>query len=233
MEYYILYYSSQSKEIGSSFPQVGTIHKKGFDGELLNKRKELPERFCFPDFKLENRAKLTDLLSSSTMLFPAQILLSNKFFDIIKDFTAPYFQTFETRVIDKKGLRLPYKIMHQYQHMDDYIDYNKTVFELTSYDFTVSPPASEKREFQVESFEEFEFFNQSYKGSKCIKHLHLAVGNIQYDHFRTILGNLWVINEHVAKALIQEKITGLSIIPLKQGEDFCSESVVKKAQKQG
>lgn len=223
-----------SKVIGSAFPQVEGLYSNEFPYVDTSSflRKKITQPIKFPPFKLKYRAKLTDLLSCNITLFPSQALISPKFLKILINFISYEFQIFDVIVIDKQGNHLPYKIIHQYQHKNDYVDYSKTVFELTSYDFTVSPPTSEKREFQVGSFEEFEIFNRSHKKSTtCAKKFYLKEDSIQLDFFTIIGPSIWVINERVAEALIQEKITGLSIIPLKQGEDFCSESVVKKAIK--
>ncbi|MCB0584853.1 MAG: hypothetical protein KDD06_05945 [Phaeodactylibacter sp.] len=231
MKYFILYHSPDHKEIGSAFPQAKSLYSKHFVYAPLSpyQKKKVPNEFRFPEYKLEGKAKLTDLLSSSTLGLPINVLVSPKFLKILENFTSPGFQTLEAKVLDKKGNTLPYQIIHQYQQMNHYVDYSKTILELTTYDFTVSPPASTKKEFQAKNFAELEATIQSAKGSFCVKNFHLREEIIQFDHFALIFPNVWIVNNKLAEALKASNITGICLIPLHPGENFCKESLPKKA----
>ena len=234
MKYFILTYTTDTKEKGSVYPQVKVLERGSHD-LVLNQYndKELPKEVRFPTFKLEYKAKLTDVLSSSVLGRSTNILASPSVVEVLSTFNLPKHQVFDTSVLNKKGERIPYIVIHQYFHSDvDYIDYQRSqYFRITGYDFTVDPYTIKGEEVDVDSWEEIINITQSKKGSICGRSIYLKESDISYDAFLLRNPNAWVINEEVADKLNEKKITGIAMVPLRPGENFCEENIVTKAQK--
>ena len=231
MNYYILTNSANSKEIGATFPQakIANMYKKSDYTEY--RISEIPATETMPTFRIQYQAKMTDLLTEVPLGFPKNALISLRLCDVLIQFKSPSYQILDTIVIDKKNKPIPYKILHQYKWMDEYLDCSKTIFELTTYDFSVTHYTSKVAEFQVSHYDEIHELNQMRKGSISIKKMYLKKDAINYDFFTLSNPNIWVVNENVAMALKNAMITGIALIPIADGESFCGEDVVSKAQK--
>lgn len=80
--------------------------------------------------------------------------------------------------------------------------------------------------FQATSYEEV----RSQKGTDAYS-LYLRE-NIEWDSF-ILAGppSLWMVNQKVADALHEAKITGICLIPFHQGENFVDDNIVLKAER--
>ena len=236
MKYFILTHTQDGATSGSAYPQVDAT----YPGEIIRleiykySNRPLPDNTRFPDFKLKYRAKLTDVLTAVSSDSVFNILMSPKCLHVLSQFKLTAYQVFDATVIDKKGNRLPYKMVHSHEPKDnDYVDYALThYFLVTGHDFSVTPYITIGEDINVNSIEELHGVVHARKrGSVCAKALYLKEDKIAHDAFPLRNPMAWVVNEKVADALIGARITGIALIPLSQGEDFCAESIAIKAQK--
>lgn len=235
MKYFILTHTQDGSTSGSAYPQVDAT----YPGEIIRleiykySNRPLPNNTRFPDFKLKYRAKLTDVLTAVSSDSVFNILMSPKCLNVLSQFNLTAYQVFDAPVIDKKGNKLPYKIVHSHEPKDnDYVDYALTrYFLVTGHDFSVSPYITIGEDINVNSIEELHGIVHTRKGSVCAKSLYLKEDKITHDAFPLRNPMVWVINEKIADALTDAGITGIALIPLSAGENFCEEPTAIKAQK--
>lgn len=233
MKYYILYYSFKKQEVGSANFQAEKFDKYAYIDWSSYINKPFPENYIFPKYKLVYRAKMTDLLKIMSLGIPGNAFISPKMSAVLEQFKAPPYQLIEAvELLNKKKEWCTYKILHQYIQKNEYVDYSKTFFERTVVTkLSVSNFTTQKEHLQFASFEELRQAIQAKKGNINVKALYLDKEKIKEDFFMLNLPYIWVVNEKVAAALQQAEMTGLALIPLEDGENFCDESVVRKANR--
>lgn len=103
MNYFKLNYSINSEIIGKTYPQsqnfnsVLDIHSPLF---VWNNEVPLPENVYIPNLFLDQKAKFTDLISSSSIRYP---LVSKKLYDCITSFNHNLIKFYQTKLILKSS----------------------------------------------------------------------------------------------------------------------------------
>lgn len=124
MKYYKLIHSDTPKSVGI-FPQIisyYTKYNKLTLDDKINLRIDVFKKFDkeLPYFKLDKKAKLTDILS--VVLFIAHISLVNeKLLKILKEFNLFKFQAIPITVIDKNELLHSYTAINPMEYHDEYL----------------------------------------------------------------------------------------------------------------
>lgn len=177
-----------------------------------------------PNFKLEHRAKVTDLLNTGS--WASARLISKRFYECLCSFNAPSLKAFSTNVIDRKNNSYPYYMLMQCGQFD-IVDYNRSIFRGIK-EMIIKENGFEyvHEDFKANNFEDM----RDRKGIGAVK-LYIK-DDIQWDFF--MLGNtpfLWMVNEKVAEALRAANITGICLIPFQQGDDFVNDDLVSKAMR--
>lgn len=184
----------------------------------------IPEDIKVPNFKLEHRAKVTDLLNTGS--WASARLTSKRFYECLCGFHTPSFKAFPTYVIDRKKNSHPYYMLMQSGQFN-IVDYNRSVFRGIK-EMIIKENGFEYvyEDFKATNFEDM----RDRKGIGAVK-LYIK-DDIQWDFF--LLGNtpfLWMVNEKVAEALRAAHITGICLIPFQQGDDFVNDDLVSKAMR--
>lgn len=186
----------------------------------------IPEDIKVPNFKLEYRAKLTDLIKHGGSFSTAFLLLSQRLMETLIPFQIPAYRVFPTCVMDRKNNSHPYFMLMQNGQFD-IVDYSRSIFR------GIKEMIKKENGFEY-VYEDFKANNfedrRERKGIGAVE-LYLKE-DIQWDFF--LLGNapfLWMVNEKVAEALRVAKITGICLIPFQQGDDFVNDDLVSKAMR--
>ncbi|MEL6971443.1 MAG: hypothetical protein AAFZ63_20700 [Bacteroidota bacterium] len=236
MKYFILTHSSNSKVVGRA-ASLATVLEDGVMGAYLDfsafYRTLVSKEVVLPKYQLARSAKKTDLLARITGLtLPFYGVISEKFLRILNDgFKYPESQFLPFSIVDASGKPLEYFLFHQYVFMDEYIDFTKSKFSRTTYDFSQNPPAKSVVAFQVNDARELRSKIENQKGTVSTQALFLDKKNIVHDFFAISRPYCWIVNEHLAERIRQENITGVVLIPLSQGADFSVEDIVTMAKK--
>ncbi|MFM9947164.1 MAG: hypothetical protein ACKV1O_04430 [Saprospiraceae bacterium] len=225
MNWYLVSYTTSHKIAGSVVPQADVLWSPETPFVDLSPylHNPVPHQLKIPTIKLKYRAKLTDLISANLENLPAYTIISKKFFQLLLNFHTPRFQSFEMAAIDKKNIHHPYHFFMQNSPQYDLADYSRSVFSRM-----VKNESGQyvHENFQATSYEEV----RSQKGTHAYS-LYLRE-NIEWDSF-ILAGppSLWMVNQKVADALREAKITGICLIPFHQGENFVDDDIVSKAQR--
>lgn len=231
MNLYHLGISLDKKISGSVHPHVVSDQNCYFDYEEYSKAMggRIRDDFQFPTFHLAKRAKMMDIFASAVANTPMNPIVSYSFLEVLLKLNTPEFQIFDTSIRDKQGGIHPYKILSQYNRVNEAIDYSKTVFEHALHRYGKGVEYSvTKHDFQVNNFEEIQKYRALHGGNVCAKSLYFDKEKIQYDIFLTNIPLMWVATEKAKEAFEESKIIGPVFVPLIQGEEFCVEGVVDK-----
>ena len=115
--------------------------------QLISEWKRYNTSLFSLEFSLKKKAILTDLLSTTAGPY-ADLLISSKFKDLISDCKIMGHQYFKAMVNTKKGVQA-YFFLHLCQpDLVNYIDYKKTLFYETEWEFYKAP-------IYIESYEHY------------------------------------------------------------------------------
>lgn len=229
MNWYILRHSMNSKVMGSALIQVRGLHSAEIpyrDDIAKYLYEPIPGNIKVPNFKLEYRAKLTDLIKHGGDFDTACLLLNQRLLEILTLFHTPTQRVFPTCVIDRKNNSHPYYMLMQNGQFD-IVDYNRSIFRGIK-EMIIKENGFEYvyEDFKANNFED----RRDRRGIGAVE-LYIR-DDIKWDFF--LLGNtpfLWMVNEKVADALQTVNITGICLIPFQQGDDFVNDDIVSKAMR--
>lgn len=225
MNWYILGRTTNYAITGTASPQAKGLYSPKAPYRLdLGKflYEQAPDELKIPSYKLEHRAKLTDLVQGDNTTFPGHTLISKMLLECLFTFRSPGFQKIPTVVIDKKDSQHPYFFFMQFPQFD-LVDYSRSIFSRIT-DMVNGQYSYE--DFQATSFEDVRA--KKGVGAKAI----FMKENFDFDFFiLPAFPFLWMVNEKIADALREAKITGICLIPFHQGENFVDDNIISKAQR--
>lgn len=204
-----MYYKIENKtdsEVGNIFPQVSCInhqlaHAIHFD-EFVSFDQEL-------SFQLQSKAKLTDVLSQAS-ISACGILISERFSDIISNYTLANHRLYRALVTDHKGKYHKYFWLHFVDNELKFsVNYSKSTFYWTRSTFR-------KGILELDSYEQY-LKLKSENGSLWGVDIDTVVLNRSkyqnLDMISCIPFDIGVyLNETLKENLENEKITGINFI---------------------
>lgn len=161
------------------------------------------------EFSLNKKALLTDLLSKIAG-FNTDLLISEKFKNVISDCNIMQHQYFDATVNTKKGPQT-YFLLHLCQpNLVNYIDYKNTVFYETEWCFYKCP-------ISIDSYEHYiSLKSKDKKTSFGVKIEKLVMGkdfDRSMDMFYILpFDSSIYISERMKKIIEENKITGIKIV---------------------
>ncbi len=229
MKYYILRHSMSSRVMGSALIQAHGVYSNEVpyrDDITKYLYETIPEDIQVPNFKMEYRARLTDLIKHGGSFTSAFLLISQKLLEILTPFHTPKYSVFPTYVIDRKNNSHPYYMLMQNGQFD-IVDYDRSVFR------GIKEMVIKENGFEY-VYEDFRAKNfEDQRDRKGIGSVALYIKeDIEWDFFLLAAPLfLWMVNEKVAEALRAVNITGICLIPFQQGDDFVNDDLVSKAMR--
>jgi hypothetical protein len=206
-QFYRIGYQS-SGEIGRTYPQSQSFDSKipvDSPNHLWMVDGKLDSIVYIPDSILHKKAKLTDLVSSSPIMYP---IISDKLKDILQPKREEKIQFLPTYVITNSE-KIPYWLMNAYAYDYDLIDFKKTI--INQYDVS----GKIIKTLKVKNAEELQTLLSVIKNTKDylqIDNLTL-VDNISEDFFfinHTGFGSKYFLSEKLMKEIILAEITGIT-----------------------
>jgi len=186
------------------------------------------------DFVLNSKAQATDLLES-VEISSDYLCVSPKFYEILQAHNLPEHQHFDAKVRWKKDILIYHFLNFSFRLTwddNDIIDLGKTKFFSKRNEpfLQALPPTAEEGimgEFQVESWSEFHSIrkkkenNDTHKIILPLNTLYVKNKNfLELDLFPLTFKNIgkssfrFVVSEKLAKAIIDNKISGVEVEPL-------------------
>lgn len=193
------------KEVGNVFPQVDCInqelaHAIKFDAFLPNLDTEIL-------FKLEPKAKLTDVLSQGAIAAHG-LLVNRKVIDIFASFNLMKHKYYKCLVKDKKDNTHEYFFLHLADNFTEKIDYEKSIFYSTRSTFR-------QEEIKISSYEDYlkkQNLNNFLWGVEIDKISFDKSNNISHDLFSSIPFDMGIyITLKLKLALEEYNISGITI----------------------
>lgn len=214
LSFFKIDYSTKKEVIGSDFPQIcdykeDNNQKSQFsiDDFCEFKGKYCDELPILDNYILSNRAKLTDLLSCG--LCPGgDILISERFKDLLFGYNLGPCQIFPATVETKKKEKMKYFLIHFNYSLEKYID-----FKNTKYNYSVFPELLTSPIVDFESYDAFRMKNRKL-GVLEAKELFLKK---EFDLSLDLFSISWIeqsvlISEKLKNDLCFNKITGLEFL---------------------
>ncbi|MFT5723122.1 MAG: hypothetical protein ACI9JN_000229 [Bacteroidia bacterium] len=207
MRHYLVKESSD-EDVGKTYPQSQKI--------ILPKGKTVKDpafvwnvQFCkIPDFepilgtiKVENSAKLTDLISSSTI--SNGYIISKKLFKILGDFNLGNFIQ-KPVTVKFKGDYFEYYWVHIANDKSTMIDFNNSNFYLID-------SFSNKDSCSIKNWDELVQIRKSASSLKKIRFDKMQIGEFLEDcfHLNHIFYDL-IISERLKNAILKNGVTGIN-----------------------
>ena len=134
MQFKIVDFSNDPKEIGSQYPQVQEM-SKGYDYDAPNSIDEVGRFYTsLPDFEpnfnsfvLHNQAKPTDFLSNA--LASNGYLISERVKELLSKFNLPEHKFYPAKILFKKEhLSIKYYWFHPIRNFKKFVDYKNSEF---------------------------------------------------------------------------------------------------------
>jgi len=170
-------------------------------------------------FKLEHKAKLTDLISTvnlgSTVIM-GNLLISKDKETIFKNFNLAPHQTFEADLIAQKK-HYPYFVFHFLGNQNECIDYKKSVFFIgDQFGFKIEDVAINSYEEYLNLFSQLETeHKETDSNRKTIRaaQIFLNKSKINFDFFRLRhIVDHFVVSEKLKDELLANNFTGADFI---------------------
>lgn len=158
--------SSDTEKIGNAYPQTEYLTDYDTDdlGFLaLNKGKRINKKLTLNNIKLRTTAKLTDAISCS-LGAGNDMLVSNKFYTLLKNFNCNHIQFFNVQFEYKKKVIDDYLWLHFIYDLEENIN-----FKLTKYNNNIF---SELKIKKFETYKQFKSFieeNDPYRQLRSVK----------------------------------------------------------------
>ncbi len=210
INYFRLNYSTDIS-IGTTFPQsqdfesVLNIHDPKF---IWNNEVPLRNDVYIPNFILHNKAKFTDLISSSSIRYA---LISQKLYDCIVKFNHNSINFYQTKLLVKSVEKQVFMICGKTKGFE-FLDLRKTEIDLL-----------ERFKFckrlnlgKVEDIEEAVKTLQ-YPNTIAIKKYYLSgIGNEDVFYIENIHpgGSAYIFSNRLKEAIVKEKYTGIEFEPI-------------------
>lgn len=227
MQWYILSESTNPDVIGNAFPRLEEMFSAANPYEDYVTRyiyEPLPAKLAVPNYRMLHRAKLTDWMSSN--MTNVSMLISEKFLNCLSAFVAPPQKVFSTRIFDKKGDVHSYFLLLQ-NAMFDIIDYERSIFCTIKGQYL----QHDRYVYECDEFKAADFEDHKNRGGAGPISLFMKE-DIPFDYFLLATPPFfWMVNEKVAEALRAAHITGICLIPFRQGDDFVNDDLVSKAMR--
>lgn len=211
--------------------------RAGYDTDAANSATKIHhyEKIGFTpdlDFVLDKKGKATDLLVVS-FVGSDHLVVSEKLYGLLDGFNLLSHQHFRA-VVRKKDELMPYHFLHFYFRFDSdengLVDFEQTRFVAQKAPFPLSIMAVPTEEegvvgaFQVGSWSEYHELRERVENDFAHKivlpletlyvkrkdFLELDLFYVEFKNF----GSQFVISERLAKAMIDESITGVKVDPL-------------------
>lgn len=177
--------------------------------QLITPWKKFQENLISLDFTLDNRARITDVLSK--LYGPiTDLLVNEKFKNIVSDCRIMNHQFFKASVKTKKE-KLTYYLLHLSQpDLVNFIDYKRSLFYETEWEFRKCP-------IKIDSYEHYERLLAQDKEAKFGVSIDKLVMNVDFDGsidlFFLLPFDINVyISERMKKLIEENSITGLDIV---------------------
>lgn len=230
MQFYSIHASSDLKTIGKHYPQLDRMFS-GYNAlQPWAAFGLLPNGTGSPytnadDFKLKYHAKVTDWISGAAIGF-SQMLISNRFFNLLCNFNCPAWVVVDATV-NHKDKRLPYKYIHLSDRYPSFIDLRKSKFKIVdsaeepnSVEQIIKSPQEIQEIRQRLHTENLKFSAQSTL-HKCsyirFAEVYLDEQSINKDFFSVPLITKFLISERLKEAIEAEGINGVQFKPFVEG----------------
>lgn len=204
--------SIEIKVIGE-YGQIGTDLSIPYRGELrirdfLNKP-GLQGRVFFP-MRTTPKAKLTDFMNSAEANFPSQIIVNNKLRDIFEEFPGQSFEVGKL-AINHASRSLDYYLIARTERMDEkIIDFKNSKIAELNWRAQKYEPLNCEAIDEMKKIKDAVFVNVAFFDN-VIADLH---------HFVCPLTNELFISDEMAKAMIDEKISGVELYAYDRDSDI-------------
>ena len=207
MEFWILKANWKSKEAGNAYPQVSCLNQ-AVSHQLS--AHSYPKSNPILKFKLESRAKFSDLITPSSITATG-LLISQKVKSILDKHNLPDHRYFKATINSSKGTQVEtYYWLHIFNPSSlDWIDYNNSVFFYTKYGFR-------EGSIQFNSFKESRIKKEQLVGKMGTIEIEKIILNSNFDKTLDLFNFEYFdheihISNRLKKALESENITGLEM----------------------
>lgn len=212
MEFFILNYSLDLKEVGVE-NQIQNIApdynpEAEYSWRHIKPQEPINYRFRAPNFILEPKAIMTDFLN----FVPGprfMLLISDKFFDLMKGFHLPEFQKFTSKVF-YEGKDFNYNLVYFSNSFDSkFIDFKQSKFAITKFGKFVES-------IIISSEDDFWRKKETIKRPLRISFVSLILKEeIQFDLFRLYYPFTgFFISSKLKNSILANNITGIKIYDL-------------------
>ena len=204
----VMYYSiscSTEKDIGRTYPQLHCLTQP-YAHSLS--AWEFPHFVPKLIFELHKSSKLTDVLSNAAT-GGSGFIVSKKLKELLESFTLMNHKYYDAKIITKKD-EVNYYWLHLCEpNLTKQLDYDKTEFYETKYEFR-------ETKIKIESYEHYKYLKSLDKDAKFgVDMENIFVNgdfNEQLDLFTFLpFSNKIFISEKLKKAMQENKITGLKL----------------------
>ena len=221
MKYYVLKSSNNPKIIGNTEPVETYLPNEDWKYWSSDSFITFPQEGTvnfnvkFPIFKLQNSARVTDLLRDTNTGFRS-LLISDRLFNCIRKFKLDENQAFDVKLLLKEEIITYKMVFFTSIKNDEYINFEESIFRQEC-----NPP--KEKNVQYLSFNNSENYWKNrlnlhqIKSDQSIKVdvLKLKNGNINHDIFRLDgIVNRIIVSEIVKNEILSQDITGIEFIDL-------------------
>ncbi|MDO5655543.1 MAG: hypothetical protein Q4G27_05325 [Flavobacteriaceae bacterium] len=212
MKYYKLVESININEIGI-YPQV-TNTEKFFDTQEfgLGFNERIEKEFILPVPIMENKAKVTSIISVTAIDNSVFLVLKNYFIDFLKKFKIGDFQFWNIDVYHKKQLIKDYYLFHlSYPSQKEVIDFEKSKFKIKDNTNIIL----EQKKYTDYHGYQTDWKKLIWEGSVItFDTLYLDFSSANLDLIRIIdidsIGIGYYVSERLKNAIEKEKFTGFA-----------------------
>ena len=211
MNYFTLTNSIDLKEVGddSQVQKIGGNYNVNapYSFRNIDSRKPIDFDFIPPTFILSDRAKFTDLMHSVPTNYFRLLLISGKFFEVLKSLNLPLYNVYKCIVRGKDNIEKPYFLLYLNNTFDgEYIDYEKSEFAISKHGHFIE-------KIDIISRADYLAKKETIKSPISLSFLSLVLTkDIPFDIFRLLSPYYGFLISHKLKEAIEKhKITGVRI----------------------
>jgi len=215
-QFYILGKACGTKETGNVFPQstsmIDDYNYKATNSCWNLRHDQFPE--FIPNlhaFKLDKKAKITDLISIGSIYFG--FLINQNLKKILNEFYLPEVRFYQSYISYKNSINNNYYFLHNIHHYSEKIDFNKTKFY-------ISDSFGNKQTISILNASELNNYYKIHKVStmlRIITNKYIFKDNYipEHDLFQiSFTDSCTYISHRLKTALEEAKITGIEITPV-------------------
>lgn len=174
------------------------------------------DNFRLPAYMLEHRAKWTDLISVINLGY-SNLVISEKFVEILERFEIPNYEQHPVKIIKNKK-ESSYQFFHFLEAQDHLIDFRQSKFfkkqrhEITTEGIKFQDLNDYLK--QAEILQKEHGRSSSYKAQKIY---FKSLENYDLLLFKSLYG-VTIISQRLAEAILATGITGVDIMPIEEYE---------------